>query len=208
MEHDEYITTHGNMLLRSIGVPETLAFAKPEDIDQVDWSNTMQVLNKGRGLYLMGNTGRGKSYLAAAILRWAITIQLLKRSELEPLNDAVNRIVKDYQFIDVSTYLHRIRETFSAGSKESESDLVDNLCNCKILVLDDLGISKPTEWANQVFDMVINFRYNTQKTRRTIITSNLPLATLSDRYGDRIASRIAGMCDVFEIGGTDRRLSI
>ena len=206
MKHIEYMNEHGDRILREIGVPEILAHAKLDDIDPIDWSEIGSILIKHRGLYLLGNTGRGKSHLAVAILRWSITEQLSKRSELESTNDSVKRIVKDHQFIDVSTYLHRIRETFSKDSKESESDLIDNLCNCKMLVLDDLGVSKSTEWANSVFDMIINFRYNTQKTRQTIVTSNLRLETLSDKYGDRIASRIAGMCDVFEVGGRDRRL--
>ena len=73
-----------------------------------------------------------------------------------------------------------------------------------LLILDDLGVEKTTEWALQALYVVVNRRY--LDGRQTIITSNLTLDEVREKLGDRIASRIVGMCHPVRLTGRDRRL--
>ena len=76
--------------------------------------------------------------------------------------------------------------------------------NTPLLILDDLGAEKTTDWALQSLYIIINKRLSEEL--QTIITSNLSLDELRDKIGDRIASRIAGMCKIVKLTGRDRRL--
>ena len=73
-----------------------------------------------------------------------------------------------------------------------------------LLFLDDLGAENATDFVRDTLYLIINRRYEGKLP--VIITSNLDLGELSDSVGDRIASRIAGMCDMVELEGGDRRL--
>lgn len=143
------------------------------------------------GLYLTGPAGTGKTRLAAAILR-----QVLVEEDTGG--------VFGPQFIEVPELLLDIRGTFRDGSERTEEGLLAEYANSDLLILDDLGAEKPTEWVTQTLYLLINRRYGSEK--RTIITSNLGLSELGNRLGDRIVSRVAGMCQVVELTGKDRRL--
>jgi DNA replication protein DnaC len=75
----------------------------------------------------------------------------------------------------------------------------------RCLILDDLGTEKVSDWVLQSMYQIINARY--VQMRQTVITSNHSLEELRSRIGDRIPSRIAEMCEVFELRGKDRRVS-
>ena len=70
--------------------------------------------------------------------------------------------------------------------------------------MDDMGAEKTTDWSMSTLYVLIDKRYS--EMMPTIITSNLTVAEVADKVGDRIASRIAGMCKVIELKGKDRRL--
>ena len=73
-------------------------------------------------------------------------------------------------------------------------------------MLDELGLSKPTEWHVLTIDVIIDRRYVNQLRTKTIIMSNLTIDEIGVKYDDRIASRIAGMCEIVERKGPDRRM--
>ncbi len=86
--------------------------------------------------------------------------------------------------------------------------------NAEVLVLDDLGSVKPTDWVWDMVSMVLNTRYN--QKRMTIVTTNfenLPAGsggagmTLGDRIGDRMRSRLLEMCREVKMQGADYRES-
>ena len=81
-----------------------------------------------------------------------------------------------------------------------------------LLVLDDLGAEKTSEWVEETLNLIVNTRYN--ERRATIFTSNYPdlppdsnpaVITLHDRIGFRMRSRLHEMCDFLDLEG--RRLS-
>jgi DNA replication protein DnaC len=108
------------------------------------------------------------------------------------------------RMISVPDLLLEIRECFSGRTGDSESSLIEKYTGRKCLILDDLGPEKSSEWSIQTLYSIIDRRY--RDVRQTLVTSNLTLDEIAEKVGDRIASRIAGMCEVVEIKGKDRRL--
>ncbi len=75
----------------------------------------------------------------------------------------------------------------------------------RLLILDDLGAEKPTEWVRERMYEIVNQRY--EWMRPIIVTSNLSPAQLAKQVGQRVASRLMEMCEVVELDGRDRRLN-
>jgi DNA replication protein DnaC len=125
-------------------------------------------------IFLTGNTGCGKTHLAISILRDA----------------TVTSPLAGY-FITVPEMLMKIRSSFSNQSGETEEEIVKRFADYEVLVLDDLGSEKSTEYSITTLFLILDRRdrYN----KRTIVTSNLSLLQIEDSLGARIASRLAGM---------------
>ncbi|MFE0192491.1 ATP-binding protein [Streptomyces sp. NPDC058989] len=78
-----------------------------------------------------------------------------------------------------------------------------SLCRCPLLILDDLGAAKTSEWTEELTYRLINRRYN--EMLPTLVTTNLPIADLREAVVDRVASRLAEMTTRVILNGTDRR---
>lgn len=145
----------------------------------------------GTPSYLWGSVGAGKTHLAVGFLREA----LLKRGR------------EAGRFIRAVDLFKEIRDTFNEGSAESEMALLREYgAKVPLLVIDDLGTEKVTEWVEQTLYDLLDRRYGEEL--ETIITSNLDPDRLADHYhnhGTRLVSRIAAMGVVFEVKGEDRR---
>jgi DNA replication protein DnaC len=149
----------------------------------------------GRGLMFVGMAGRGKTHLAVGVLR-----ALIEEKGCQGL------------FSDYGDLLKQIQNSYNSRSETTEFELLRPVMEAEVLVLDDLGSTKPTAWVWDTVAQVLNARYNHKRT--TIITtnfSNRPPAsggkedTLGDRIGERMRSRLAEMCVSIEVQGADFR---
>ena len=149
----------------------------------------------GKGLYLCGPTGSGKTVRAAIL-----TMEWAKRRWLDNLT-----VEESVRFQPVPNLLQDIKQTFNADSVLTEGGIITSLSEVPWLVLDDLGAEKTSDWVLQTLYVIINNRYEAQVP--TLFTSNHSLDELASRLGsDRIPSRIAGMCEIIELDGDDRRI--
>jgi DNA replication protein DnaC len=146
-----------------------------------------------KGLCLIGPHGIGKTHLAVAAMRAA----------LAKGNQAV--------FYEVSDLLRLIRSTYNPVTKTAEMEVLQPLLTAQLLVLDDVGKEKTSEWVEETMTFIVNSRYNQRLV--TIFTSNYEdnpdieaLDSLRVRVGSRMYSRIHEMCDFVEYGGADYRL--
>ncbi len=162
------------------------------------------------GLLLMGPCGAGKTHLAVAALK---EIVVRGHSGL---------------FYDYRELLKQIQDSYNAESQSTEMSVLEPVLKAEILVLDDVGSSKPSLWALETVGHILNARYN--EKRVTLLTTNFldsdaaaNLApaprvagmrtptiedSLTDRVGKRIRSRLYEMCRTIEIFAPDYRKEI
>lgn len=162
------------------------------------------------GLLLMGSCGVGKTHLAVSALR-----QLMLRG---------HRV----RFYDYRELLKDIQASYDADHPTSEMGVLEPVLDAEVLLLDDLGASKPSPWALETISHILNKRYNDKRV--TLLTTNyldelesapsparLPSGqtisaareeTLTDRIGQRVRSRLYEMCRTVEIASPDYRREI
>jgi len=137
--------------------------------------------NTGKGIILVGDPGTGKTHLAAAITNY-ITSEL-------------GVAVKFGNFVDI---LNDIKRSF-----HSDEDVVRELKKMPLLVIDDLGKERRSEWSEMILYDVINGRY--EDYMPTIITTNLSPRQIEERFGEATFSRIFEMCVGVIVQGADVR---
>jgi DNA replication protein DnaC len=147
-----------------------------------------------KGLFLNGPPGVGKTHIAVAVLKRVI----------------VTRGARGL-FYDTRELLRVIRSTFNPVTRTAEMDILRPVMDADLLVLDDLGAEKPSEWVEETMNLIVNTRYN--ERRPTIFTSNYDDVpdeagdpnSLKARVGFRIHSRLHEMCEFLEYDGADYR---
>lgn len=169
-----------------------LKVAKKRVQDFVDlWPNTPE----GKGLLLMGGCGVGKTHLAVAAL-----LEIIRSGKPGRL-----------MFSNFQDLIQEIQASFDADRVTTKSELLRPLLEADLLVLDELGSQKPTQFVQDTLYYVINTRYNEELT--TIFTTNyydrpadVKEETLEQRIGTRLRSRLAEMADRIEFtGAADHR---
>lgn len=190
-------------ILEGIGIPQRYRDAQKIDIDDLTWSLTDPYRwGKREGLYINGKPGRGKSHLAAALVRARIEAMKVPAD----IGDASN-ITSGMMWVTVTDMLLEIKACFREGAAvDSEDAVIGRYATIPYLTLDDIGPEKATDWVLQTLYTIIDRRY--REMRRTVITSNLSIPEIETKVGSRIASRIAGMCEIIELRGRDRRLGL
>ncbi len=140
------------------------------------------------GLLISGPVGTGKTHLAACIA-----------------NDFLDRL-KWVTFGGVIDLLGRIARSYSEAAQEEEWQILDELYSVPLLVLDDLGKEKVSEWVEQTLYRVVDSRY--RENRPLVVTTNFTMETLEGRYpevGPALVSRLVEMCEGVYLGGADWR---
>lgn len=138
---------------------------------------------RSRSLLLLGPTGTGKTHQAYGALRAAVARPAAVRWEAVSAADMV-------------------AETRGAKSVD---DVLAKYTDTDLLLLDDLGVAKASEWTEEVTYRVIDHRY--RECRPSIFTSNIAAPKLRDLLGERVASRLVEMCgSPVVLRGADRRL--
>ncbi len=150
-------------------------------------------LNAGRGMWLMGNTGTGKTTLGMLVAKMAL---------------AASKTVAVYF---TPKLLTQIRQTYQATESEDAYDaFFRRLTSVDLLYIDDLGSERHTDWVVEQLYALVNERYENQ--RSMLVTSNASQDVeegrkqLEDQIGSRTVSRLIEICDdPLPLFGPDRR---
>lgn len=160
------------------------------------------------GLLLIGPIGVGKTHLAVGIIK-------------ELIVKGVPCLFYDYREL-----LKEIQNSYNPSVATTEMEVLRPVFDTEVLVLDELGAVKPTDWVWDTVSHILNTRYNNERT--TVITTNLPdlppaklgaeartereracqaarEETLGDRIGERMRSRLHEMCKIIRMEGEDYR---
>jgi DNA replication protein DnaC len=146
-----------------------------------------------RGLLFYGPHGVGKTHLAVGILKACIRTRGARAF-----------------FFETRELLRLVRDTYNRSVEETEMEVLQPLLAADLLVLDDLGAERTSEWVQETLGLVVNTRYNAK--RPTVFTSNLvdtpdntDPRSFTFQLGARTRSRLIEMCDWVEIQGADVR---
>lgn len=157
-------------------------------------------VRKGNSLFLTGIPGSGKTHLAVALLNeWFAESMVL--GEEGPYPSKGNPM-----FLPAVELLLEIKESWRAeenAQADSEKMILDKYSRKPLLIIDDLGAEKISEWSRQVVYLLIDRRY--RDCKQTIITSNLSIQALANQLDARIASRISEMGSILEMENKDYR---
>lgn len=165
----------------------------------------------GDGLLITGPVGVGKTHLAVGILQALISEKGVKGL-----------------FVHGGDLLKQVQDSYNRSANVTEREILRPIFAADVLVLDELGAARRTDWVAETIEHILNTRYNDCKA--TIITTNFANAsgagthqanypghhlsqsvlaarqeTLGDRIGERMRSRLQEMCTVIEMNGSDYR---
>jgi DNA replication protein DnaC len=143
-------------------------------------------LDEGRGLWLEGDVGTGKTTLAMLVSKAAVE---------------AGRTVAIYS---LPRLLARIRRTYDAESGEdSYLEFFERLTSVDLLHIDDLGAQKSSDWVLEQLYALVDERYESE--RSMVVTSNLGYDQLKEQIGPRVVSRLTEMCQELPLYGEDLR---
>ena len=157
--------------------------------------------DEGLGLLLSGDSGVGKTHLAVSVLR-----------------ELVEKKGARGQFWDFHELIREIKASYDPETKTTELQVLEPVVETDVLLLDDLGAWKMTDWMNDTLFYILNSRYLAR--RPTLITTNFQDVSareaveadrlvrkeyLVDRIGQRLRSRLTEMCLKVPLDGEDFR---
>lgn len=142
-------------------------------------------ITTGPSLLLLGRTGVGKTYEAYGAIR-DLAVTGVKAKWVAATAADIYAALRPRHLVDSETEFKRFADAH-------------------VLIIDDLGAAKATEWTEEVNYRLINHRYEAEKP--TLITSNVPPGQLGQALGDRVASRLLEMCHRVVLKGDDRRVA-
>jgi DNA replication protein DnaC len=143
-------------------------------------------LDNGRGLWIFGGTGTGKTTLAMLVSRHALE---------------AGRSVAIYS---LPRLLAELRRTFDDDAEQSYTELLDRLASVDLLHIDDVGAEQTSPWVLEQLYALINARYEDE--RSVVVTTNIEeREELAKQIGERTVSRLQEMCELIPLFGEDAR---
>ena len=141
-----------------------------------------------KGIFLTGGTGTGKTYALHAI-----------KNKLVSFSGIGNSVTSVENWVEL---LFELKDKMGTG--QMRDFLNEQITSKKFLFLDDVGAEKQTDWSQEMLYLIVNRVYERQST--LFLVTNLSLKDFTEKYGDRITSRLVEMCEVIELTGEDRRI--
>lgn len=164
-----------------VAVNECLAYCR----------NFISNKKEGKGLMLTGTVGTGKTHLLASIVDYLARLYKCKFTRL---------------LIIYFTSTGLLSEIKNSYENKTSEDLINKIKNCTLLIIDDFGAEKTTDWVLETYFEIIDYRY--ANLNPVIIATNLTAAEIKEKLSERIMSRIYECCKGIKLTGKDYRLGV
>jgi len=147
--------------------------------------NFLKNYNEGKGLFLMGTIGTGKTHLLAAIIDYIARIY--------------KKEIRKVMYFTSTGLLNEIRNSYNKSE-----EFVNKVKHCQLLLIDDFGAEKTTDWVLEIYFEIIDYRYS--NLLPTIIATNLTDKEIKEKLSERIMSRIYEANKGIKLIGKDYRI--
>lgn len=185
-----WVKSHAGEYLASMGVPPVYRSCSLESFE-ANTQKQERALQAAKewttsdlpGLFLCGSCGTGKTHLAIGALLWMRARHFSGR------------------FVSAAELLFKLRNSFRGG--DGPEELIVEYCKADVLLLDDLGAERPTEFSRETLALVIDRAYRQESY--VIVTSNFDLSGIAERIDNRTADRLLDMCRAVKLSGESFR---
>ncbi len=133
------------------------------------------------GLMMFGSVGTGKTHASSCVANFLMNHN------------------KTVLVMNLGLYINKLQREWA----EAEKDVLDYVRTCDLLVIDDFGVEKTSEYVKDKTFALIDARYRTGKP--VIITTNLNIVDIKEKFGARISDRISEMCFQLAVVGESKR---
>lgn len=203
------LTPEKTQFLLDRGIPQKYLVITDEASYTTNFNKLVQVLQE-KSLFVYGGVGVGKTQLVCDLMADLSDLKTAIK-EVGEWDEESNYILVPKEVFDNNLFkyysmprlLIEIRGLYS--SNKDLDRFLNDLMKYEYLVLDDIGVEKPTDWVMETVYVLLNERY--EQGKKLVFTSNKNVEELASSLGDRVASRIVEMCDIIKLNGVDRRLN-
>lgn len=170
---------------------------------------------KPDGLLLVGGVGSGKTFMVSSVVN-NIVDQKYEKNILwskTPTDDYLRRMSHDYNwflnciddvcFISVTELFEKLKTSIASQETWFYDKMMQHLKTVELLVLDDLGAEKSSEWTKSVLFEIIDYRYN--ELLPILVTTNCPPKELKEKIGDRNFDRLREICTLVSVTTESQR---
>lgn len=170
---------------------------------------------KPDGLLLIGGVGSGKTFMVSSVVN-NIVDQKYEKNILwskTPTDDYLRRMSHDYNwflnciddvcFISVTELFEKLKTSIASQETWFYDKMIQHLKTVQLLVLDDLGAEKSSEWTKSVLFEIIDYRYN--ELLPILVTTNCPPKELKEKIGDRNFDRLREICTLVSVTAESQR---
>jgi len=169
--------------------------------------NGLDNIARGQGLFFQGPVGTGKGHLGVSTLRDVVENNLERFGRPASESGFVGEPIYEGYYcsmVSVVDLLWLLRESYSADRLRAPARRLLHRCRTDaVVILDDIGAEKPSDWVEEQLYALIDVRY--RMLRSTIFSTNRSMKQLENQIGDRSVSRIIEMCEGVKVGGDDWR---
>lgn len=176
-----------------------------------DFAGDFMANKNPTGLLLVGGVGSGKTYLVASLVNYlAEAMELYSYDDYS--EDYINYLKADYLwilqnkgvcFIVLSELLEYLKDCYSNDETWKSKRITEHLRKIDLLVLDDMGAEKTSDWTKELLFNIIDYRYNEQLPM--IVTTNCVPEELKEKIGDRNFDRLREMCALVTVTAESQR---
>lgn len=206
--YKQFVEQNMKQILSSLGVELKMLEASYKGYTRDVIESCRRASGAKHGLYVWGDTGSGKTWLTVALIKELMgnlthMTRIVGKETSIRNYDQFRRI---FRLVFVPWLLTDLRDSYESHNSSTEKEIITLYSSIPVLILDDIGAEKPSDWVREKLNTIVYFRNS--RGLRTMYTANCSPDTLAQTLDKRITSRIFQDCEIIHLTGPDRRRQI